>query len=148
MNNSEGSSKKGNVAEILIILGIFILVGVLSIIYLINSSDENDLQEEKVIKEDVLCDSDKSKLTIRRDYWPDEVALDDIVTVVADVYGKIDGCNMVIVWKYQEIGSDNWVDINPETDSNYRVSDDYLTLSIVANEKTMSRNYYAVLYYK
>ena len=149
MNNSEDSSKNTRVARTFITLGLLLIVSIVLLFYFNNNSkNEIKVDERIVVDEDDVCNPDKTRLTVKRGYWPDDIKVGDVVTIVADIEGKIDDCQMVIVWKYQEVDSDTWIDIDPVTDSNYQVSDDYQTLNIVVNETTVSRNYYAVFYYQ
>ena len=87
------------------------------------------------------------RLTIAKGYWPSVIPEGDIVTIEGTVTGLGSGCESFIVWQYTEDNT-TWIEIDPDTNPDYYVTNNYRTLNIVSRAETLNRGYRATLYYR
>ena len=93
------------------------------------------------------CVADNPRLSIARGYWPSVIPEGDIVTIEGTVTGLGSGCESFIVWQYTEDNT-TWIEIDPDTNPDYYVTNNYRTLNIVSRAETLNRGYRATLYYR
>lgn len=70
-----------------------------------------------------------------------------VVHFFSEITG-FDGCEMYLVWEYQEDDGAPWIEIDPETDSRYFFTENRSILNVYASVETLGYNHQLTVYYR